>query len=117
MIPATLSSYRRGHSLPLVLPLVVGLFLVQLILAWHAPTHIDVGQHSPTKDLLASADCQVCTHGHGMLALPSAYNVPDTTRTEPVPLAPATTVANRYERNPYPPRGPPCLYLISAIAP
>ena len=104
MIAAMLSPYRRGHSLPLVLPLVVGLFLVQLILAWHAPAHIDAGQHSPTTDLLASADCQVCTHGHGMLALPSAYNVLDSTHTAPVPLAPATTVANRYERNPYPPR-------------
>jgi len=103
MIPTMLSQYRRGLSLSLVL----GLFCAQLLLAWHAPAHIDAGQHSPTKELLASADCQVCTHGHGLLALPSVYNTPVTQRVEPTPLPLTTTVVHRSERNPYPPRGPP----------
>jgi len=103
MIPAMLNRYHRGLSLSLVL----GLFCAQLLLAWHAPAHIDAGQHSPTKELLTSADCQVCTHGHGMLALPSVYSAPVAKRTEPVPLAPATAVELRSKRNPYPPRGPP----------
>ncbi|MBL4570899.1 MAG: hypothetical protein JKY21_07095 [Alcanivorax sp.] len=49
---------RHGLSLSLIL----ALFCAQLLLAWHAPAHIDAQPHDPHKELLAAADCQVCTH-------------------------------------------------------
>ena len=62
MMPA-----RHGLSLSLIL----ALFCAQLLFAWHAPAHIDAQPHDSHTELLAAAECQICTHGQGMLALPN----------------------------------------------
>ena len=96
---------RHGLSLSLIL----ALFCAQLLLAWHAPAHIDAEPHSPHKELLAVADCQVCTHGQGLLALPSHYTHAVSVHAEPAPLPAVAPVWRARERIPYPPRGPPLL--------
>lgn len=51
--------------------LVLSLLCAQLFLAWHAPSHID--PHSdPHQQALVVADCDLCAHGHGFVALPVA---------------------------------------------
>lgn len=94
---------RHGLSLSLIL----ALFCAQLLLAWHAPSHIDAQPHDPHKELLAAADCQVCTHGQGMLALPSHYVHVVSQHAEPAPAPVAAPVRRTLERLSYPPRGPP----------
>ncbi|MCG8394304.1 MAG: hypothetical protein MI745_14590 [Pseudomonadales bacterium] len=91
----------RGLSLSLIL----ALFCAQLLLAWHAPSHIDTS--SDHQELLASADCQVCTHGHGLLALPASQAIPVALHAEPAPQAPAAPLLQRSEHAQHPPRGPP----------
>lgn len=94
---------RHGLSLSLIL----ALFCAQLLLAWHAPAHIDAQPHDPHKELLAAADCQVCTHGQGMLALPSHYVHVVSPHAEPAPHPVTAPVRRTLERLSYPPRGPP----------
>lgn len=95
----------RHRALPL--SLILSLFFAQLLLAWHAPSHILADSHGPSQELLASADCQVCTHGLGLLALPTFYFPPLTERVAHTPSTPISAPLQRSERTQHPPRGPP----------
>ena len=55
----------------LSLSLVLSLFCAQLLFAWHSPSHIDPTT-SPHEQALLVADCDLCAHGHGFVALPAA---------------------------------------------
>ena len=94
---------RQGLSLSLIL----ALFCAQLLLAWHAPAHIDAQPHDPHKELLAAADCQVCTHGQGMLALHSHYVHVVSLHAEPAPAPVAAPIRRTLDRLSHPARGPP----------
>jgi len=95
---------RHGLSLSLIL----ALFCAQLLLAWHAPAHIGENDpHDSHQEILAAADCQVCTHGQGLLALPSYYVAATTQHAEPAPHPLTAPVRRVHEPSPNPPRGPP----------
>lgn len=91
----------------LCLSLALALLCAQSLLAWHLPSHIDVHDHGPDHELLALADCQVCTHGHGLLALPASHVMPVAQRIEPA-VQPRLTPLLQYRERLQPfPRGPP----------
>ena len=93
MMPA-----RHGLSLSLIL----ALFCAQLLFAWHAPAHIDAQPHDSHTELLAAADCQICTHGQGMLALPNHYVHVVSLHAEPAPAPVAAPVRRTLEHLSYP---------------
>lgn len=96
-------------SNPRALPLwlAAAFFAAQLVLAWHAPSHINTDQASPHQGLLASADCQVCTHGQGLLVLPVYFTPPAVSQTAPASRSTLTPLLRTSERLFLPPRGPP----------
>ncbi|MGB2248885.1 MAG: hypothetical protein ACPH3N_14505 [Alcanivorax sediminis] len=51
--------------------LALALLCAQLIFAWHSASHIDP-QGDPHQQALLVADCDLCAHGHGFVALPVA---------------------------------------------
>lgn len=87
--------------------LALAVLCAQLLLAWHSPSHILADEHGSKTELLASADCQVCTHGHGLLALPSLYFTPVSAHAEPAPLPPSIPQLAHTIRVRHLPRGPP----------
>ena len=96
----------RRRTLPLLLILSLG--FAQLLLAWHAPSHILSDGHGPHEELLAPADCQVCTNGQGLLALPTLFFPITAGHVEPTPSVTGPSRLQRSEsRSQYPPRGPP----------
>lgn len=66
----------------LSLTLVLSLLCAQLLFAWHAPSHIDP-HDNPHEQALLVADCDLCAHGHGFVALP-ADGIPQLPASTPV---------------------------------
>lgn len=57
---------------PMLRPLLLAILLVfaQGVMAWHAPSHIL--EHPDRGAVLASHNCDLCVHGHGLVGLTSA---------------------------------------------
>ncbi|ASK35330.1 hypothetical protein CEK62_13545 [Alcanivorax sp. N3-2A] len=61
---------RRANRRLLQRLLFAGLLLLaQSVMAWHAPSHI-LDRHDNGSTLSAQQDCELCVHGHGLVALP-----------------------------------------------
>ncbi|MEE3321619.1 MAG: hypothetical protein VX258_13085 [Pseudomonadota bacterium] len=100
--PATPSGRRH-----LAIWLALAVLCAQLLFAWHSPAHILTPEHDSETELLAAADCHVCTHGHGLLALPSLYDTPVSPHSEPAPLYPTLPPLGHTRGIGPLPRGPP----------
>lgn len=63
----------RRSTARLSLPLAALLLLAQLVLAWHAPSHIDLD--GGPSHLVSVTDCEICLPGHG--PAPAAQPAPE----------------------------------------